>query len=272
MTSGERVLVTRNSAYNTITLTEDDAGLRTLRFGEEGVCQSIVKPGDPRHLELPYANVLPVCLAFVQAPQRALVVGLGGGTIPLFFHSQLPEMTIDVVEIDEAVVEIAKTYCGFREDERMRVHVDDGRDFIENCRSRYDMIILDSFDALSIPPHLSTAEFLQAVRGALTPTGIAVANVWGRSVNRRYDHMLLTYREVFEDVYICDVPAPGTKIFVALPCKQTMSKEEVVQRSREISSERGFVYDLGAAISGFRNSDAEHVRGGAVLWDRDLVV
>lgn len=267
MTTGERVLVARHSAYNMILLTEDDAGLRTLRFGDEGAFQSVVKLGDPDHLELPYASVLPVCLAFAREPRRALIIGLGGGTIPSFFHHRLPELEIDVVEIDEVVVEVAKTYCGFSEDEKMHVHVDDGRDFIENCQGRYDLIILDSFDSHAIPAHLATAEFLQAVRAALTSEGIVVSNVWGRAVNRQYDDMLLTYREIFEDVYICDVPGPGTKIFISLPRKQIMSREELVQHARELSRVRNFRYDMAAALSGFRNSDAEHLRGGEVLRD-----
>ncbi len=269
MFPGERVLVARHSPYNKILLTEDQAGLRTLRFGDEGVaCQSVVKLGDPDHLELPYANVLPVCLAFMPQPRRALIIGLGGGTIPSFFHRRLPEMEIDVVEIDEVVVEVAKAYCGFSEDEKLRVHVDDGRDFIEKCSHRYDLIILDSFDAKSIPEHLATAEFLQSVRAALSPDGIVVSNVWGRTVNRQYDHMLLTYRDVFEEVYICDVPAPGTKIFISLPCKQAaMTREELLRRASAVSRQRGFRYDIGAVISGFRNSEEERVRGGEILRD-----
>lgn len=269
MTSGERILITRHSAYNLIVLTEDEVGLRTLRFGHDETCQSVVRPGDPEYLELPYANVLPACLAFMGAPRRILVVGLGGGTIPSFFHHQLPDAAIDVVEIDHVVVEIAKDYCGFREDERMQVHVEDGRDFIEKCRNTYDMIVLDGFDAHSIPHHLSTAEFLQAVREALTPEGAVVANVWGRRVNDRYDAMLRTYRQVFEDTYIFDVPEAGTKIFVALPRKQAMTREEVVRRSREIATNRGFSYDLASAIAGFKNSDDECLQGGAVLRDTD---
>ncbi|MEI6350637.1 MAG: fused MFS/spermidine synthase [Verrucomicrobiota bacterium] len=263
----ERVLLARHSAFNQIVVTEDDVGLRTLRFGHDGVPQSIVKLGDPEHFELPYASVLPLCLAFVEKPVRILIVGLGGGTAPGFFHSRFPELAVDVVEIDEEVLEVAKTYCGFTEDARMHVFVEDGRDFIENCRSRYDLIILDSFDSESIPRHLLTLEFLTSVRNALTPEGIAVANVWGRAINRLYDDMLLTYREAFEEVYILDVPVPGTKIFLALPRKQEMTREQLVQRAREISTQRGLRRDLSNSIAGFRNSDAEHRRGGTVLRD-----
>ncbi len=264
---GDKVLVERHSAFNLILLTEDECGLRTLRFGREGVPQSVVKPGDPQHLELPYANVLPLCLAFTETPRRMLVVGLGGGTVPSFFQSCFPEMAIDVVEIDADVLDVAKTWCGFSEGPLMRVHVEDGRDFIESSPACYDAIVLDSFDAESIPAHLLTVEFLHAVRAALAPGGIAVANVWNRDLNRLYDHMLRTYREAFEETYIFDVPGPASKIFVALPARQTMTKEGLARRAREISKRSGFRRDMGEFAASFRNSDDERLRGGAVLRD-----
>lgn len=105
------------------------------------------------------------------------------------------------------------------------------------------------------------------MRKALLPEGIAVANVWDRAANPLYAHMLLTYRSAFEDVYIFDVPVPGTKLFVALPRTRTMDRDELISRTREISRQRGFDYDLSAAIAGFRNSKLETIRGGSVLRD-----
>jgi spermidine synthase len=267
MSNGEKILVARHSAFNEILLTEDESGLRTLRFGAEGASQSVVKAGDPRHLALPYARVLPAGLAFHRNPRRMLIVGLGGGTLPRFFHSHFPEMMIDVVEIDQGVVDVAKAYCGFAEDARMRVYVADGRDFIEANRAGYDVIILDSFDTDAIPRHLATLDFLRRVQSALAPAGIVLANVWGRAINPLYADMLLTYRAAFADVYILDVPAPGTKIFAALPRRHAMTRDGLVQHAREISRHRGFDYELGDVIAGFRNSDLETVRGGSVLRD-----
>ena len=257
----------RHSAFNLIVVTEDGYGLRTLRFGRDGVRQSVVKMGDPQHLELPYITVLPNCLAFVRNLSRILVVGLGGGSLPGFFRDRFPHIEIDVVEIDPDVLDVARTYCGFSEDSRMRVHLEDARDFIERCNHRYDVIILDGFDAETIPRHLLTLEFLQAVRNALALDGIAVANVWGRSLNRLYDHTLLTYRNAFDDVYIFDVPGPGTKIFVALQGRQAMSRQDVIKRATEISRQQGFRQNFCDAIAGFRNSDDETLRGGEVLRD-----
>lgn len=267
MINGEKLLVARHSAFRPIRLTENEAGLRILRFGAEGASQSIVKVSDPRHLELPYTRLMPACLAFRPNPARALIVGLGGGTLPRFLHAHFPETRIDVVEIDAEVVNVAREHCGFVEDARMQVIVDDGRDFIESCGGGYDLIILDSFDADSIPPHLATLEFLGAVREALSPEGIVVANVWGRTFNPLYAEMLLTYRAAFADVYVLDVPDPGTKLFVGLPNRRAMTREELIEKAREVSRERGFEYDLGAEVAGFRNAELENVRSGEVLRD-----
>ena len=267
MEKGERLLASRHSRFYTIHATENKAGLRTLYFGKSDSRQSVVKPGAPRHLELPYIALLPNSLAFAGKLSRILMVGLGGGTLPTYFRDQFPKLHIDVVEIDPVVVELAKEFFGFAEDARMRVHIEDGRDFIERQSLRYDLIILDGFNGDTIPPHLRTLEFLQAVRNALTPAGIVVANVWGRTLNRLYDHLLLTYREAFDDLYILDVPEVGTKLFVALQRKRAVTRDDLLNWAAADSLARGIRHDFIDALAGFKNSDDEAVRGGGVLRD-----
>ena len=101
------VLYEKQSQYNTILVTEDAPGLRTLLFEKHGARQSVVKLGDPDHLELPYTRVMAVGLAVVQQPQRVLIVGLGGGTIPTFLRKHYAQTAIDVVDIDPEVAEVA---------------------------------------------------------------------------------------------------------------------------------------------------------------------
>src|SRR5881628_3214851 len=177
--TAQTVIYEKASPYNTIIVTEDHKGLRTLLFERGGGRQSVVKPGDPDHLELPYARTALAGLALCEEPRRMLVVGLGGGSLPMFLRAHYPAATIDVAEIDPDVVEVAKRFFGFREDERMRSHVGDGRQFIEDARQAdYDLIFLDAFGARDVPKHLTTREFLQATRRALKPDGVVVSNVW----------------------------------------------------------------------------------------------
>ena len=132
--AAQTVIHERASPYNTIIVTEDHNGLRTLLFERGGGRQSVVKPGDPDHLELPYARVALAGLALCEEPRRILVVGLGGGTLPMFLRTHYPAATIDVAEIDPDVVDVAKKFFGFIDDERMRAHVGDGRQFLERGR------------------------------------------------------------------------------------------------------------------------------------------
>ena len=247
--SAQTVIHERVSPERSIIVTEDSRGLRTLLFERGGARQSVVKPGDPDHIELPYARTVLIGLALIEEPRRVLIVGLGGGTLPGFLRKHYPQAVIDVVDIDPDVVDVAKKLFGFREDDRMRAHVADGRGFIQAASEPYDLIILDAFGADSIPTHLTTMEFLRSVRRAVMPQGLVVANVWGQPLNRLYDAMVRTYQEVFDDVYILDVSGNVNKILFALPRKQAISQAELARQARSLSAAGRFRFDLGEAVN-----------------------
>ena len=265
----QKVLYEKQSPYNAIVVTEDGEGMRTLWFEKDGVRQSVVKVGDPDHIELPYARAMPAGLALVDKPRRVLIVGLGGGTIPGFLHKHYPDITIDVVDIDPDVVDVAKRYFGFREDATLHAYVDDGRRFIETCRDPYDVIFLDAFGSDSIPYHLATREFIEAVRRALTPGGIAVGNVWSSYSNPLYDSMVRTYQEVFDDLYILDVRGAGNKILLALPRRERISQDDLARRARAISTKKQFPFDMGDVVTYGYQHPKKKDSLGHVLTDKN---
>lgn len=59
-----------------------------------------------------------------------LLVGLGGGGLAQFLRDFVPGVTIEVVELDPVVFEVAKDWFGFRPDERLTVTLGDGLDRI----------------------------------------------------------------------------------------------------------------------------------------------
>lgn len=245
----DRVLYEKTSTFGTVVVTEDDAGVRTLRFAKGGARQSVVKPGDPEYLALHYAPVMLSVLALAEEPRRILIVGLGGGTLPMFLRKHYPDAAIDVVDIDPEVVYVAREFFGFREDSRMQAHVADGRQFIEKTRQPYDVIFLDAFGSDSVPAHLTTQEFLRAVRRAVKPGGSVAGNLWGRGYNPLYDSMVRTYQEVFDEVYIIDVREAGNKILLALPRRQPLTQDELTRIARNISTAKRFRFDLGELVS-----------------------
>lgn len=269
--AGETVLYEKASAYSTIVVTEEENGLRALRFGRDGARQSVVKLGDPDYLALPYVQVALVGLALSEEPGRFLVVGLGGGTLPMFLRKYYPNATIDAVDIDPEVVDVAKKFFGFREDELMSAHIGDGRQFIDKSRRPYDVIFLDAYGSDSIPAHLTTQEFLQAVRRAVTPGGVVVGNLWDRGSNPLYDSMVRTYQEVFDELLILKVRDASNMNLLALPRKQPLSRDKLIQLARNLSATRRFPFDLGDPVKyGYLDARAK-IRDGRVLRDRDLV-
>ena len=122
--------------------------------------------------------------------------------MPTALHTVLPRTVIDTVEIDPAVVSVAKNYFNFKPDGTLRVHVADGRKFVQQALKegrRYDIVMLDAFDENYIPPHLLTREFLQEVKAVLAPGGVVAANTF--TASRVYDDESTTYADVFGPFY-----------------------------------------------------------------------
>lgn len=269
--AAQTVLYEKASQSGTLYVTQEDDGLRTLRFEKDGARQSVAKPGDPAHLEMPYQRVALAGLALCGEPRRILVVGLGGGVLPGFLHVHYPQAVIDAVEIDPQVVDVAKEFFGFREDARMRAHVGDGREFIERAReSSYDLIVLDAFGARGVPRRLATLEFLRAVRRALAPGGVAIGNLWKGAENPLYGAMLRTYREAFGEVYLLDVEGYVNQVLLALPRTEPVSRAELAQGARRLAAEKRFRFDLGALVEAGYVQQPQGSRRGRALRDADF--
>jgi spermidine synthase len=271
--AAERLLLERRSPYQTVQVLEDARGLRSLRFGPHGARQSVVRPGDPDHIELAYVRAMPVGLAYAPAASRMLIIGLGGGSLPSLLRRRLPGLRLDVVELDPVVVEVARSHFGVREDAGLRIHVGDGRAFVERAvghsDERWDVIALDAYDARSVPRRLSTLEFFRAVRGALTPGGVAMANVWAPELNPAYDGMLRAWRDAFGTVRILDAEASGNRVVIGLPDADAPSLEEVVRRCAELGARMALRFDLAAIVRHGLRPMAADADGVAPLRDAD---
>nr|WP_242588419.1 fused MFS/spermidine synthase [Corallococcus macrosporus] len=260
----------RDDGSGPVIVTEDAEGRRSLRFGDGGARQSVVWPGEPLRLELPYTRMSMVALAFVPRPENILAIGLGGGSIPMFLRAVLPDTHIDVVEVDAAVVDAAKVYCGFQEDALLRTHVADGRAFIEADGPPYDVIILDAYGADQIPGHLCTREFLGAVRARLTRGGAVVSNVWESAANPHFDAMVRTYQVSFHGVSVFEVPTSTNRILVGLEGPSRLTREALVERARRVERERGLPFRLSTLVAQRYRPLTRRLGRGRVLTDAGL--
>ncbi|MDE0039714.1 MAG: fused MFS/spermidine synthase [Gammaproteobacteria bacterium] len=224
----QQVLHQEQSLYHTILVVAEPTRL-CLKFSvrESIRNQSCVDPHDPKRMVFGYTRMMMAALLVVPEPRTVLVAGLGGGTLPTALAALLPDVRIDVVEIDPAVVKVARTYFDFQENERVRVHIRDARVFVKRALQRgrqYDLVILDAYSGDYIPEHLMTAEFLDETRQLLAPGGAVAANTFATS--QLYDHESETYRLVFGEFFNLRVSTSNNRVIFAtngpLPSKATL--------------------------------------------------
>ena len=164
------------SHYEVITTTDRQGHpVRYLVIGNQGV-QSGVRLDAPRDLALPYAQQM---ASFVQAaPQKQRILVLGGGafSLPGYLAQTYPSSSVDVVEIDPTLVDIAHKYFFLQDRPNLHIHREDARTFLNSNQQRYDIIIVDVFSELSVPFTLTTTEYAHALASKLQPNGTVLVN------------------------------------------------------------------------------------------------
>ena len=152
----------------------EQRGVRHLHIGGEAI-QSAMRLEDPWALELEYTRCMMVFLLFHPAPRRALMIGLGGGSLAKFFHRRLPVLATHVVESDERVIAAARALFHMpADDARLRIEHGDGVEALapECC----DLLVVDGFEDESTPAALVSQAFFDAGWCALEEPGALVMN------------------------------------------------------------------------------------------------
>lgn len=161
--------------------------LRVIDFAEkrhltiDGGIHSIVDTASHKTY-MQYAAAMELLKLFFDAPGSMLVLGLGGGSIPVSFSAD--GWSVDVVELDPAVTELAREYFGFRSD-AARVHHMDARTYLRMTDKRYDLIVLDAYGSGAFPFQLVSSEFFELVRSHLAADGMLGVNIDSRGWRNR---------------------------------------------------------------------------------------
>ena len=233
-----RIIHKERSLYQTI-LIEKTGSMVCLKFSvrRNRRNQSCIDQRRPQEMVFSYTRMMMAALLLNPSPRRILVVGLGGGTLPTALAELYREAMLDVVEVDVAVVNAAKRFFGFVDDERLRVHVQDARAFTKRAVRRgetYDLIMLDAFNGDYIPEHLMTREFLAETRSLLTEDGVLTANTFASS--QLYDLESATYRAVFGPFFNLRLPGSLNRVILAgmqpLPDILTLHRRAAELRER----------------------------------------
>ncbi len=182
--------------------------VRNLVIDAMGI-QSAVFLDKNDDLVFPYTKVYRLVSDIVPDVDKALMIGGGAYTYPQDFVRQLPDATIDVVEIDPGLTQIAEKYFGFRQDPRIRIFHEDGRIFLNHVDHTYDAIFVDAFGGgHAIPYQLTTKEAIQREFDILNPDGVVFINIISTLDFTAAKFLLAeykTYRSVFPFVELLKV-------------------------------------------------------------------
>ena len=195
------VIHEERSLYRNI-IVEEASDLRCLKFNTKSsqTSQSCMYKSDPDKLVFNYTKLTFASLLLIDDPKNVLIIGLGGGTLSNVINELYPKAKIHNVEIDPAVLKVARDYFHFIENDNVTSSVQDGRIFIKRAalkKQKYDWIILDAFNGDYIPEHLLTKEFFEEVKSVLAQDGVLAANTFSSS--KLYEHESATYHAVFGD-------------------------------------------------------------------------
>ncbi|HEY8877925.1 MAG TPA: transferase [Roseateles sp.] len=139
--------------------------------------QSRMQSFKPLALDLDYTRTMMGFLLFNDRPDTIGMIGLGGGSLAKFCRAYLPQVRIDVVEINPHVIALRDTFRVPPDDARFSVHRGDGADFVRSPPHRLDVLMVDGYDADGIPPALCSQGFYDDCRDALQSEGLLVVNL-----------------------------------------------------------------------------------------------
>ena len=141
--------------------------------------------------------------------KSTLMIGGAAYTYPIHYLQKYQDKTIDVVEIDEKMTQIAEEQFGLNaKDERLKIYTQDGRSYLNYSENKYDTILIDAFKGLNAPFELTTYEALVHAKKMLNDNGIVLTNIISSLEGEDTDFIeyeYATYKAVFDDVKIFQV-------------------------------------------------------------------
>jgi spermidine synthase len=237
----------------------------TTRVRNETYFHSIVDLRDPDELPVPYTQIMPAALLYPQTIRHILMIGLGAGSISTYLGRAMPDVQIDVVELDPGVIAAGRIYFGLQETDKVHFIESDGRVYLNRHKDLYDLILLDAFRELGVPFHLLTREFYTLVKERLAPGGAVASNVDANT--KLYLSTLATLRAVFPTVDVYSDPKETDEtqaIVVAAPAARP-SADALMQHAVALQEQRHFRYPLSDLV-GIRVTD-QNAGGADVLTD-----
>ena len=201
----------------------DERQIRTLHFGSLAR-QSTMFKKNVNALALAYTRCMMTSLLFCPSPRRALVLGIGGGSLPKFLLHQFPQSQVDAVDKRQKVVEVAQEYFALPNSPHLHIHVGDGFNYMSSCKDPYDLLLVDLHDSEGMAPIVFHPSFFSTCYQCLTATGVFVINLWCGRRQDQLDQIRKRLDAAFDEQILC-LPVANKSNYVVLGFKDRLVPE-----------------------------------------------
>lgn len=194
------------SVYNYLQVKEDDARVLLSTNVLFGVQSVYMKKEGLTGMYYDYAMAAPLMTDKENTAEcDVLILGMGTGTYALQCRRYFDMMSVEGVEIDDRITDLARNYFELPED--IHVTTYDGRAFLNAVDKKYDVIMVDAYQDITIPFQMSSVEFFTLVKEHLNENGVMVVNMnmRGNAQGSINQYLADTISNVFSQVYTVDV-------------------------------------------------------------------
>ena len=270
--AGETLVFETTSPYHHIKVVDRDH-LRTLHF--DNTHKSQISLDDPLQGHFEYTEYFNMPWLWNPEIKSVYMVGLGGSSIQRAFEAYWPQAKTETAELDPKVIETARTYFQFKETDRMKVFLGDGRMHLRRTQKKYDLVILDAYTANRyssyIPHALVTKEFFALVDAHLTDQGVLAYNVIGSVTDTRkgiVGSIYNTLKTSFPQVYLFPAEGSFNVVMVATKSPKRVTKPQLRRRLEEWTATSEVTFpNLEKRLRQFRATPPASAKKSKVLTD-----
>ena len=194
------------SIYNYLQVKENDRNVILSTNVLFGVQSILMKDEGLTGMYYDYAMAAPLMTGREKPSDcNTLILGMGTGTYAHQCRAYYGDMPVEGVEIDEKITKLARSYFDLPEDVKVTTY--DGRAYLNAIDEKYDVIMVDAYQDITIPFQMSSTEFFTLVKDHLTEDGVMVVNMNMRGSGEDSINAYLadTISTVFDQVYTVDV-------------------------------------------------------------------
>jgi spermidine synthase len=206
---------------------------RWLTFGSPAL-QTVINRYNPQKPVLYYLPAL--TLMARKFPGTSCLLGLGGAGVAHMLSSENPSLLLTAVDCSEEVIQIAKQFFMIDRIHGLTIEHQNAADYVRDCPTQYQHLIIDLYDANNFPVECSNSEFFIHCKNRLVKDGLLAVNL------ANYKEQLPIYQLIkkqFKNTLIIPVIKSANMIIIA---SLHENKEQFFNKIREAGEIKKIVW------------------------------